>query len=108
MVISGRLIVHAPVCIYLSIAAALLLRCADGWLLRASAARASVTTADDESLDPEQRIAFSWKRANPVGQLYPLIAHKTMVKFSIILGPTYLLAAVAYNLLSQLYPPPSP
>ena len=26
-----------------------------------------------------------------------------MVKFSIILGPTYLLAAIAYNLISQLY-----
>ena len=95
------------VCISLSLAAALLLRCADGWLLRTSAARRQ-PNADDESLDPKQRIAFSWKRANPVGQLYPLIAHKTMVKFSIILGPTYLLAAVAYNLLSQLYPPPSP
>ena len=80
----------------------------DGFCVLLSAARRRQPNADDESLDPEQRIAFSWKRANPVGQLYPLIAHKTMVKFSIILGPTYLLAAVAYNLLSQLYPPPSP
>jgi hypothetical protein len=28
-----------------------------------------------------------------------------MIKFSIILGPTYLLAGCAYNLLSQLYLP---
>ena len=96
---------------YVSISLSLL-RCfcaalMDGFCVLLSAARRR-QPADDESLDPEQRIAFSWKRANPVGQLYPLIAHKTMVKFSIILGPTYLLAAVAYNLLSQLYPPPSP
>lgn len=38
-----------------------------------------------ESLNSNQRVRFTWQRANPVGQLYPLVAHKTMVKFAIIL-----------------------
>ena len=57
----------------------------------------------DETLDPAQRIAFSWKRANPIGQLWPLIAHPLMIKFSVILGPTYLMAMIVNNMIQQLY-----
>jgi DHA1 family tetracycline resistance protein-like MFS transporter len=56
-----------------------------------------------ETLDPVQRVQFSWARANPVGQLYPLVAHRTMIKFALILGPTYLMSQAIYDILAQLY-----
>ena len=56
-----------------------------------------------ETLQDVQRVEFSWARANPLGQLWPLIEHPIMVRFAIILGPTYLFAVVATQNISSLY-----
>ena len=56
-----------------------------------------------ETLDDAQRVDFTWTRANPLGQLWPLLEHSVMVRFAIILGPTYLFAVVATQNVSSLY-----
>lgn len=59
-----------------------------------------------ETLDDTQRVDFTWARANPLGQLWPLLEHPVMVRFAIILGPTYLFAVVATQNVSSLYVAP--
>ena len=55
-----------------------------------------------ETLGDAQRVEFTWARANPLGQLWPLIEHPVMIRFAIILGPTYLFAVVAAQNISSL------
>ena len=37
-----------------------------------------------ESLPPERRMAFSWKRANPIGSLRLLLSHRQLTSFAVI------------------------
>ena len=37
-----------------------------------------------ESLPPERRMAFSWKRANPIGSLRLLLSHRQLTGFAVI------------------------
>ena len=56
-----------------------------------------------ETLADAQRVKFDWARANPLGQLKPLVEHPVMIRFAIILGPTYLFAVCATQTITNLY-----
>ena len=56
-----------------------------------------------ETLADAQRVKFDWARANPLGQLKPLVEHPVMIRFAIILGPTYLFAVCATQTITNVY-----